>query len=368
MFCLINGVGNKRLKRTLIVSVLLSFCLFQIKVDAKACTIYIDNSLLVEDELVKSENEVQANEYASFESALIESESGDVICFRDGVYNAINIHDINGGDNSITVKAAPDSDVLILSSGYTGTGVSIKNSKNIIVSGLNISGGLYGVYATGSSDLKIANNHVYDVGQEGIIVKSGISEQPLSNFIIRGNTIFRTGQSTAQYGEGIYIGDGNDDYNKIMKNIKIINNQIFNTTNEAIDIKINTTNVLIKSNTLNNINLLFNGALTVATAARFGEDSNIIIKNNKIVGVINTNGYRANGIAIGQGNAIIKDNVIIENGDKFTGICIFTTFVNEEANIVSLSGNKIITSGLEVLLDCGDGGTGVTAPANVIYF
>lgn len=366
MFFLKNGVGNKRIKNLLIV-IILSAGLFQIKAHAETCSMYIDNSFIVEDELDNTENKSSGNEYANFESALKESESGDVICFRDGVYDAINIHDINGGDNSITVKAASDSDVLISSSGYTGTGVSIKDSNNIIISGLSISGGLYGIYATGSSDLKLLNNHVYDVGQEGIIVKSGMSEQPLYNFIIRGNTIFGTGQSTAQYGEGIYIGDGNDDFNEVLTNVKVINNQIFNTSNEAIDIKINTTNVLVKSNTITNTNLLFNGVITVATAARFGADSNIVIKKNTIVGVVNTNGYRANGIAIGQGNAIIKDNVIIENSATFSGICLFTTFVNEEANTVIISGNQVMTSGIEVLEDCGDGGTGTNAPANVIY-
>ena len=225
---------------------------------------------------------------------------------------------------------------------------------------------MYGIYAQGSSDLTLVNNTIYDVGQEGVIVKSGMSKQSLSNIVITNNIISGTGKRLAVFGEGVYIGDGNDKYNEIINNVTIENNNISNTMNEAIDIKINTKNVVIHSNNILNTNLKFNGAITVATSNRYGADSNITISHNNILGVVNRSGYRAIGIAVGQGNSLITDNLISQAGTRFVGICLFSTFVNVNANTVTLGDNYVLTNGILFLANCGHGGTGANALANVI--
>lgn len=305
-------------------------------------------------------------EYISISEALLNSESGDIICLRNGVYPAIRIENFDGGDESITLQAEHPGKVKLVNRGYSRSGVYIKNSKNIKVKGLIISGGLYGIYTIGSSDLTITNNLIYNVGQEGIIVKSGTAHQKISNFLISDNVISNTGKSISQYGEGIYIGDGNDNYNSIVSDVLISGNVISNTMNEAIDIKINTRNVVIDENILLNTNLKFNGVITVATSDRFGENINTTITNNSIIGVSNRSGYRAIGIAIGHGNTWLKDNIILEAGSHFVGICLFSTFVNDRANTVTLENNYVQTMGSKFIEDCGDGGTGAEALAEVI--
>ena len=286
--------------------------------------------------------------------------------FRAGTYAPIRIENIEGGVNNITLRAETKGLVKIKHSNYRGTAITINNSKNIVIRGFTLSGGLYGIYAKGSSDLTIVNNTIYNVGQEGVIIKSGISKQPLSNFIIANNIIVETGKVLSQYGEGIYIGDGNDKFNQILKNVTIAGNSISHTMNEAIDIKINTKNVNIHSNIINNTNLKFNGVITVATSNRHGEDSNISISHNNIVGVVNRSGYRPIGIAIGQGNALITDNMIIEENKRFVGICLFSTFVNTDANKVTLENNHVLTTGNSLVRNCGHGGTGANSLAEVI--
>ena len=377
-------IGNKKNTYLMVVFFIITIILFQGRLVAQPCTMYMVSTLnsppsptlpgfsgsiptLIPTPVLRS-TETQTpifNEYNDINEALLKSTSGEVICFRDGVYSPIRIENIQGGIDNITLKAETADQVKITHNNYSGTGVYIKNSKNIIISGFSLSGGLYGIYATGSSDLTLVDNTIYNIGQEGIIVKSGIATQPLTNFFIANNVISDTGNRVAQYGEGIYIGDGNDNYNEIITDIIIQNNNISHTMNEAIDIKINTKNVVINSNTIINTNLKFNGVITVATTDRYAEDSNITISHNNIIGVVNRSGYRAIGIAVGQGNASINNNLIVEQGKHFAGICLFSTFVNTEANTVTLDSNKVLTAGRDFIANCGHGGTGANALANV---
>lgn len=340
-----------------------SLVLFQNQAMAEQCTKYVTQTLSINSGAANQ----AVTEYLNVNDALVASASGDVICFKAGTYPAIQIKDVDGGINNITLQAEQGSLVEIIHSGYSGTGIYLYNTKNIIVSGFSISGGLYGIYAKGSSDLTITNNNISDVGQEGIIIKSGISQQSLHNFIISHNVISDTGNGLSQYGEGIYIGDGNNNFNEVLHNITIENNHISRVTNEAIDVKINVKNVEIKLNTIIDTNLKFNGAITVATSDRYGDEANVNIESNTIRNVINRMGYRSIGIAVGHGNTIIKNNSITEAGTKFAGICLFTTFVNLNANTVTIGDNNIITNGNNIIEKCGSGGTGVNAPANVNY-
>jgi parallel beta-helix repeat protein len=366
MLCYKNCIRNKKITRFVKITLIIITAFFQVSLLAQPCTMYmvssLQNSALLESNspLPTQAQTSSSLEYTDINEALLNSTSGEVICFKTGLYSAIRIENIQGGLNNITLKAETDAEIEIINNSYSGTGIVIRNSKKIIISGFSISGGLYGIYAIGSSDLTLVNNTIFNVGQEGIIVKSGIASQSLSNFVIANNVISDTGKGLSQYGEGIYVGDGNDNFNEIINHVKIENNTITNAMNEAIDIKINAKNVIIHANTITNTNLKFNGAITVATSDRYGEDSNITISHNTIEGVINRSGYRAIGIAVGQGNALINDNNIIEEGTKFVGICLFSTFVNEKANTVILRGNKVVTNGIAILKNCGHGGTGGT--------
>ena len=365
-------IGNKKVLFFKIVIFIVIIIFFQTDLMAKPCTKYImsySEAMPLPEFLSADTLQVKDINYFEFDDlnkVLANSTSGDVICFKEGVYPPIIIQDIQDGAHNITLKADDNSHVKINNNDYKGMGIYINNSKNITISGFNLSGGLYGVYVKGSSNINLINNTIYNVGQEAIIVKSGISKQKLSNFIISNNLIFDTGKANSQYGEGIYIGDGNENFNEIIDNVIIDNNYIKNTMNEAIDIKINAKHVVINLNTIINTNLKFNGAITVATSDRHGADSDITISHNIIKGVENRSGYRPIGIAVGQGNTIITGNIILEDSTKFVGICLYSTFVNSGANTVMLGSNDIITNGQVFLPNCGNGGSNAFSPANVM--
>jgi len=319
---------------------------------AQTCSKFINSS---QNNFSESAN---VNEYYTVGDAIENSVSGDVICFRSGIYSSIHLDNINGGENKLTLQAEPNSLVEIKSDNYKGTGIKVTNSKDLVISGFKISGGLYGIYVKGSSDVALLHNNISDVGQEAISIKSGYSKQPLANFSVNNNVISDTGKTNSQYGEGIYIGDGNNNYDEILRNVEIKDNHITNVSNEAIDIKINVSNINIRSNTIIDTNLKFNGAITVATANRFGEDAQIKISHNLIRGVTNRLGYSSVGIAVGQGNALIDNNVIIESGTKFIGICLYSTFMNNVARKVTINNNDIMTDGRAIVTRCSSGGTG----------
>jgi parallel beta-helix repeat protein len=331
-------------------TLVVSLGLFQTNAMAEQCSKYVSNTSSSNSSVSTSES---VPEYSSISAALEDRISGDVICFREGVYSHIKINDIDGGLNGISLQAEQDSLVEVKHTGYSGTGIYIANSKNIKVSGFTISGALFGIYAKGSSDLTITNNHISDVGQEGISIKSGISTQALNNFIVTNNVISDTGKGLSQYGEGIYIGDGNDNYNEVLRNVIIANNHINNVTNEAIDVKINVESIDIYSNTMVDTNLKFNGVITISTSERYGENSNITIRDNTIRGVINRMGYSSVGIAVGHGNATISNNFISESNTKFIGICLYTSFVNDQAKNVVIQDNNIVTDGRDIVQQCG---------------
>lgn len=343
-------IGNQKIS----ACKFLFFCLFlllgQKSLKAQECTQFMTPELARE----------------TLTEVLVNSSSGEVICFKKGIYEGLRIENIQGGDHGITLQAVPGEQVEIQKTLYKGSGIYMVNSSHISLSGFIISGGLYGIYVKGSTDVAITFNQISDVGQEAIVVKSGQSAQSLSNFVISHNIIADTGKGLSQYGEGIYVGDGNDNFNEVLTNITIAENVISATTNEAIDIKINVKNVDVYANKISDVNLKFNGAITFATSDRLADDGNVKIRNNIINGVTNRLGYIAIGIAVGQGNVLIEGNHISEEGTKFTGICLYSTFMNTLANTVYLGENEILTEGKTLSVNCGSGGSGANALAHVI--
>ncbi len=319
------------------------------------CTVYVEQNL----------HETKANHFSNFPDALRSVETGATVCFKQGIYETINIQNIDGGNDKITITAIPGDIVTIKGKNFRGSGVKISKSKNIIIRNMAITGGLYGIYVKSSSNIELIENRISNVGQEGIIIKAGPFSKTYREFTIKNNKISDTGITNGQYGEGIYIGDGKGEQNGTISNVRIFQNTIDNASNEAIDIKVNSTNIEIVENILINTNLLFNGAITIGTANRKGVDSHIIVSKNLIYNVSNRSGYRPIGIAIGHGNVEVSENYIVDQSGNFVGICLYTTFANESANRVVVKGNNVLTQGSNLVKNCGDGGTGVNKTANL---
>lgn len=307
--------------------------------------------------------------FATFDAALNQYQLGDSICLSDGDAESILITDFNSGAKPLTIRPINNLSTVIANKNYKGTGIKIRNSSGIIIHGMIITGGLFGIKVEDSSNIQLVSNLIYNVGNEAVLIKPKVSGG--KNFLVKNNTIFDTGNLHPRYGEGVYIGDGA--YNKdktglkiqnTISNVLITNNVISDTSNEAIDIKSNAYNVRIEGNSISNIDLMFNAAITVATEASFASAGGYHIENNVINGVKNRSGYRPIGIAVGHGDASVINNVIVDYDKSLIAICLFTTFLNPRLNKVVLINNQLIGKGTLLSKTCS-GGTKVNAQAIV---
>lgn len=325
-------------------------------VSAMACDKYVSN-----DDEVSGDGKPL---YGSIQSAIDASFEGGVICVRKGSYDSFVVENYRY-PNPLVITGDTDQGVAnVALDSLSGSGGLVRNSSNVHIRRLVFSGGLYGIYIEDSSYVDLVSNTIFNVGQEGITITA--TEGRLSeSVVIWGNTIFDTGLANTQYGEGIYIGNGNSDVDALVRDVEVSSNVIYRTGNEAIDIKSNTELIGVVGNRIFDIDLHFNGAITVGTEASIGAAGGYRVLDNLIYGVGNRNGYRPFAIAVGHGNAVIEDNRIMAMGANAIGICLFTTFINSEANSVYLSGNQSLDLNWMVNERCGSGGTGSDYPAVV---
>jgi len=298
--------------------------------------------------------------FAKLNLALEHYIEGDVICLADKRQPAIMIEDFDSGSKPLIIRPFHYLGTTIKSRYYTGTGITIKHSKGIVIKGLIITGGLSAILIQDSSDISLLSNRVFNTGNQAISIKPRYYGG--KHYMIEGNIIFNTGLLNPRFGEGIYIGDGS--YTKDRSRLKIQytvsdvmiqNNVIHHTGNEAIDVKSNAYNVKIIRNNINHINLKFNAAITIGTESSFAPLGGYQVEDNVITNITNRSGYRPIGIAAGHGNAIIKDNLIIDESENLIAICLFTTFLNSKLNNVILENNQLIGTGVPFSETCTGG-------------
>ncbi|WAJ70981.1 right-handed parallel beta-helix repeat-containing protein [Catenovulum adriaticum] len=324
------------------------------------CTKIVNNNFSAE-----SDGQIfDLDSYKTINDAIDDYQTNDVICVANQSQPAFKIRDFSPESGKLTIQPlAVEKKVTISNQNYRGTGVFIENSRSIDLVGFTIEGGLYGVEVIDSSDIRLSDLHVLNVGQEALVVKP--KHQGGTNFILENNLIEHTGKRNNQYGEGIYLGDGSLKTQHSVSDIKVRNNVIQNTTSEAIDIKINANNVRVENNVIRNVDLKFNGAITIGTEAAFLKGGDYFVLGNDIKAVTNRSGYRPQGIAVGHGNTQIFNNKIEIADAKAIAICLMTTFMDEQFNQVWVQSNLYTGEGRLLNPQCGNGGTGIFKPAQV---
>ncbi len=326
--------------------------------NVSACTKYIDSFLL---------EYPSAPTYATVTEALDNYEENDVLCLADGEYPPIHLENLN----NLSIKAInPLLAIIKPQELYTKKGIYIKNADNINIQGLTIQESLWGVYAIDVTNLSISSNNIKEQGQEGIRIAASVTGS--ENIRINNNIIFNTGKKNAKYGEGIYIGNGYQpkgslflNTNLHVKNVLIQNNNISNTTNEAIDIKANSYQVDILDNEISDINLQFNGAITIATSATYSPLGQYRVTNNTISNVSNDK-YRPVAIAVGHGNTEISQNHIInhDSNNNLIAISFYTTALNSARNYAYYYDNQF-TNVSQISNQSSTGGTQAIAKMQV---
>jgi hypothetical protein len=133
-----------------------------------------------------------------------------------------------------------------------------------------------------------------------------------SNDVLEGSTVFNTGLKTPGFGEGVYIGSANSNWCTYTNcgpdesnNDDVVNNNVYNTTAECVDIKEGTTGGLIYGNTFNGSDL---SGDTGAESMLNAKGNAYLIEDNTGTNS-NQDGMQVNNVYAGWG----EDNVFIGN-------------------------------------------------------
>lgn len=202
-------------------------------------------------DLPESVSDIKVKTASELSSALDKAVAGDVIRLADGTYS---------GKFKIQRSGTKASPIQIIGSGKaiidagsmsTGYGLEVTGS-NLIISGLQVRNAKKGIVLDSVQNTILENLKVYNTGEEGVHYRTHSQ-----NNIIRNSEVYDIGLKNASYGEGIYIGSAesnwctytNCEIDRSNNNL-VLNNKIYRTTAEPMDIKEGTTGNIIQGNTM----------------------------------------------------------------------------------------------------------------------
>jgi endoglucanase len=205
---------------------------------------------------------IVVSDVAELRAALIAAEPGDYIVLDAGTYAAPDKYSLEyaGSNRSayfyshasgtpeepITLASAHPADKAELHGLGTSDSAYLLwlKGENWVVKDVVLRSGGKGLMLDEASGSHVDGVEVYDVGDEGIHLRSGTSNTLVENCVIDG-----TGKTQPGFGEGIYIGSDHgqwDNYDKACNGNTIRACTIRDTAAEAIDVKEGTTNTVIE--------------------------------------------------------------------------------------------------------------------------
>lgn len=187
---------------------------------------------------------------SALHQALALAAPGDVIALEPGRYVGSFVAATSGSPGSPITLCGPPSAVLdggAIDNGYV---FHLKSASYWHLIGFTVTNGQKGVMTDASLGSVIEALTVTEIGDEGIHLRSGSSDN-----VVTGNTISRTGLRNPKFGEGVYVGSAESNWCDISncepdrsdRNL-IEGNVIFETTAESVDIKEGTAGGVVRGN------------------------------------------------------------------------------------------------------------------------
>ncbi|GAA3436844.1 right-handed parallel beta-helix repeat-containing protein [Kutzneria kofuensis] len=141
-------------------------------------------------------------------------------------------------------------------SGQTGYGLWLQGANYWNLKGFSVTKSKKGIVLDGASHVTIDGVSVHDIGYEGVHFRKSSSYG-----VIKNSTVYNTGTEEPGYGEGVYLGSANSNWECYGANggkdpdasnyIQVLNNKIGpNVAAEGIDVKEGTHDGVIDGNTL----------------------------------------------------------------------------------------------------------------------
>lgn len=264
--------------------------------------------------------------------------SGDTLLVKNGTYRGgFTITGPSGTASAHTIIAAYPGHAPILDNGSISNGrMKITGGCSYIVfRGFTITRHAQGLHiddddATGVACTNIIVDAitVHDVGQEGIMFRSGTGTAP-RNSILKNSTVYNTGMLRTLNGEGIYIGHSSrmDRTN----GVTLLNNKVYNTQDECIELKGDSYNIIVDGNNIHNCHTPGSsygntgGAIEIDEPRNFTSNPNHIIRNNIIHDLVFKSSYTKRAIRVGTG-ATIYNNIIYNIDSTYN--CILSNSAN----------------------------------------
>lgn len=268
--------------------------------------------------------------WATVDHATSMMSGGDVLYIRGGVYS--QIFDIYGPSGSpaypTTVTAYPGETPIFNANSLGGGSHSLDGLNWFILNGLTIISNNIGIivgYASGCTNVTLANMTITDIGQQGLQV-----EHNSDNVLIISNTVDNTGLWIYN-GEGLYLGEG--DSPGIMDNthnVSVEDCLIYNTKDEGVELKPGTYNMTVSNCVIYSSNIeqdqygAGGGAIEVdeeGTYNYYTGDPNQLVCNNIVydtpIGIRAGNGgeFFNNVVYSVTGNGILANN---NDGDSYS--------------------------------------------------
>jgi hypothetical protein len=291
----------------------------------------------------------------SLQLAVERAQPGDTVLVSEGAYSPVVVDK----KSDLVVLVAPESIVEIVGDGYEReTGVLIRDSEGISISGLSVTSVLRGIRVESSTDVDLEAVRVHDIGQEGIAFTRRSSRLRLRDSIIE-MTGRRPGDNGelpySAFGEGVYLGTGgllDDGSVDVVTDVLIENNQISQTTAEAIDVKASVEDVVIRWNRIHDLDVDSGGAIAVGRGIR-EYSADVLIEQNVIWSIGTSGRYSdGNGMLISS-TGVIRNNAIFDVEHR--GILVDDDLRAAEQGTLVIEENWIASTGLDAIEDRSDG-------------
>jgi hypothetical protein len=268
-----------------VVIMLLMFC---ISAPLFAAIHYVDNGnpSCRDDPSYGSE----ANPWRTLGYAVTRISAGDTLYIKSGTYTEeFTINGIIGSPTQTTsIAAFPGHSVTIRGNGVNTGRVRISGCHYLRLDGFEVTNLNQGIFIDSeSTNITLKNCSVHGVGQEAVHIKENSSY-----VIVEDCTIYDT-RKWDYNGEGVYIGTGSSGPLDNTNHVTVRKCVIHNVTDEAVDIKAGTHNVIVEGSIIYGTGSdlpATAGAIeiteTVFPGNYWNADPNHVVKDNIIHGLV----------------------------------------------------------------------------------